>query len=235
MADPVRHWPPAARWAIALSILAGLVGGWVLFRDPLMAGYGLLTDRETVQTLLIDLGPVAPLVFIGLQIAQVIIAPVPGEASGFIGGYLFGAVGGFIYSSIGLTVGSWLNFMIGRFLGRRYARKLLPAAQLSKMDRLLKHQGVLVVFALFLFPGFPKDYMSLFLGMTALPLRVFIWLAAIGRMPGTLLLSLQGAFFSEKLYGWLAAVIVVSMLLAALAYRYRNRLYQWVERANGKA
>ena len=84
-----------------------------------------------------------------IQILQVIFAPVPGEATGFIGGFLFGTIPGFIYSSIGLTIGSWLNFMIGRLLGRRFVRKLIPTPQLTKIDAMLKRQGIIVVFILF--------------------------------------------------------------------------------------
>ena len=63
--------------------------------------------------------------FIGIQIAQVIAAPVPGEATGFIGGYIFGTLTGFIYSTIGLTIGSLINFGIGRLLGERFVRRLI--------------------------------------------------------------------------------------------------------------
>ena len=68
------------------------------------------------------------MVFMGIQILQVIFAPVPGEATGFIGGYLFGVLEGFLYSSLALAIGSWINFSIGRFLGVRYVRKMIPAA-----------------------------------------------------------------------------------------------------------
>ncbi len=76
---------------------------------------------------------------------QVIFAPVPGEATGFIGGYLFGTFKGFFFSSIGLTIGSWLNFIIGRFLGERYIRKLIPAGPLERFDKALKRQGIFVI------------------------------------------------------------------------------------------
>ena len=104
----------------------------------------------------------------GIQILQVIFAPVPGEATGFIGGYLFGTIKGFLYSSIALTIGSWINFAIGRFFGERYVRKLIPPAKFEKFDRILKHQGVIIIFFLFVFPGFPKDYLCLFLGLSTL-------------------------------------------------------------------
>jgi len=170
----------------------------------------------------------------GIQILQVIFAPVPGEATGFIGGYLFGVLEGFLYSSLALAIGSWINFVIGRFLGVHYVRKMIPADKFERFDALLKRQGVIVLFLLFIFPGFPKDYLCLFLGLSTLPLKVFILLATVGRMPGTFLLSLQGAYLFEENYVVLGIVAVVCAILAFIIYRYRENLYLWIERFNSK-
>ncbi|MFO8084491.1 MAG: VTT domain-containing protein, partial [Desulfobacterales bacterium] len=194
--------------------------------------YDIFTDREQTKAFITSFGRGAPLVFIVIQILQVLLAPFPGEATGFIGGFLFGATKGFLYSSIGLTVGSVINFTIGRFLGKRFVRKLIPPAQLERMDSLVKHQGVIVVFALFAFPGFPKDYLCLFLGLSTIPFKIFIILTAIGRMPGTLMLSLQGSYIFEQSYGWFALITSVCLVLICLAYRYRESLYRWIEKFN---
>ncbi len=147
---------------------------------------------------------------------------------------LVGALPGFIYSSIGLTVGSWLNFMIGRFLGEQYVRKRIPAHQFQKIDGLVKRQGVIVLFILFLFPGFPKDYLCLVLGVSTLPIKIFILLAGIGRMPGTFALSLQGAFLYEQNYVLLGIMIGACLILAFLCYAYRERIYLWIEKLENK-
>ena len=165
-----------------------------------------------------------------VQIGQVILAPIPGEATGFIGGYLFGAWRGFIYSTLSLSLGSWINFQLGRLLGRRFVRRLIPAAQLARLDKNVRHQGALVIFLLFVFPGFPKDYLCLFLGMTALPLQLFLIMAVVGRMPGTLMLSLQGAMLFERMYGVFAALLGICALLLLLGYSYRERVYKWIEK-----
>lgn len=192
----------------------------------------LITDKDRLSRYITGFGPNAPLVFMGFQIGQVMLAPIPGEISGFIGGYLFGAWKGFLYSSLGLTVGSWLNFIIARALGKRYIRRLIPAAPLAKFDHLLNRQGVIVIFILFVFPGFPKDYLCLFLGLTSLPVGVFMILASVGRLPGTLLLSFQGAYLYDQQYGLFAALLLFCLALAALAYRFRETVYKWIEKAD---
>ena len=196
--------------------------------------YELLTSRDQITLFLSDFGPLAPLVFAVVQILQVIFAPFPGEATGFVGGYLFGTLAGFIYSSIGLTAGSVINFLIGRYLGKRYIRKLIPPRYLEKFDSFVKHQGLLVLFFLFIFPGFPKDYLCLFLGLSTLPLKAFILLAAFGRMPGTFVLSLQGASLFERDYAMFALLLVFFLVISFFAYRYRDNVYQWIERMNNR-
>ena len=213
-------------------IIFGFVGFW--FRIPIWEKltdlYHLFSDRDQIRNLISSFGTSAPPVFMLIQVLQVLVAPVPGEATGFIGGYLFGALPGFIYSSIGLTVGSWINFIIGRFLGERYVRKLIPAPKFQKIDRMIKRQGVIFLFILFLFPGFPKDYLCLALGLSTLPIKIFILLTGIGRMPGTLALSLQGAFLYEQNYALLGIMIGACLILALLCYAYRERIYLWVEK-----
>jgi uncharacterized membrane protein YdjX (TVP38/TMEM64 family) len=208
------------------------------FRIPLwekLTGfYHLFSDRQKIRQFISSFGPSAPPIFMLIQLLQVVLAPVPGEATGFIGGYLFGVLPGFIYSSIGLTVGSWLNFIIGRFLGERYVRKLIPADQFEKIDGKVKRQGVILLFILFLFPGFPKDYLCLVLGLSTLPTKIFILLAGLGRMPGTFALSLQGAFLYEQNYVLLGILIGACLILALLCYAYRERIYLWVEKLDTK-
>jgi len=228
----------SARIFVPAAFVAGTIFfGIYWFRDPLWNGltgaYQLFADRDKITDFISAFGVNAPLAFVGVQILQVLLAPIPGEASGFIGGYLFGVLPGLLYSSIGLAIGSWLNFAIGRFLGKRYIRKLIPSVQLEKMDRLVKRQGVIALFVLFLFPGFPKDYLCYFLGISAMSTKVFLILAAFGRIPGTLLLSLQGAFLFDKMYAWFALVMAACLFLALWAYRCRERLYAWLEKMNG--
>jgi uncharacterized membrane protein YdjX (TVP38/TMEM64 family) len=220
-----------------LLLLAAFVLVGIVFSDALVQwltkAYALLSDRERVSDLIRFFGPGAPLVFMALQILQVVLAPVPGEMTGFLGGYLFGALQGFFYSTIALSLGSMLNFGIGRALGDRYVRRWIPRDKFARYDLLLKRKGLLVIFSLFVFPGFPKDWLCLFLGLSTMPLRVFVFLAAVGRIPGTLLLSLQGHYLFEQNYLLLSGLLALSLFVVLVAFYYRDRLYEWAERIDG--
>jgi uncharacterized membrane protein YdjX (TVP38/TMEM64 family) len=208
------------------------------FRTPIwemgVNTYDVLTDREAIKTYILSWGMAAPIVFIGIQILQVVLAPIPGEATGFIGGFLFGTLNGFLYSSIGLSVGSLINFGIGRLLGKQFIRELIPASQIKQLDKLVHRQGAIVLFICFLFPGFPKDYLCLFLGVSDIPFKLFFIMATFGRMPGTLALSIQGASLYEQEYVLMTAITLLCIVSAYLSYRYKENLYNWMEKLNGK-
>ncbi len=215
--------------AAGLLLLAGLAVTPAVWAEALR-WYDLVTDREWLRAAVASGGWSAPLVFIGIQIAQVIAAPVPGEATGFIGGYIFGTLPGFIYSTIGLSIGSLINFGIGRMLGERFVRRFVSQERFQRMDRLVNRQGIIALLILFVIPGFPKDYLCLALGLSTLPVKLFAPMACVGRIPGTLMLSLQGAALYDRSYGLLAVVVGASLLLVLLAYRYREALYRWAEK-----
>lgn len=192
--------------------------------------YNLLGNHDQMQDYISSFGAGAPLVFMLFQIMQVIFAPVPGEATGFIGGYLFGTMPGFIYSSLALTIGSCFNFLIGRRLGIHFVGKWISAKKINKFEKMTSHRGITIIFLLFLIPGFPKDYLCLFLGITTLPLKIFIFLAGIGRIPGTLLLSLQGASLCQKNYTLLAIVMGLCVLIGTACFFFRHSFYSWAEK-----
>ncbi|NOY68614.1 MAG: TVP38/TMEM64 family protein [Deltaproteobacteria bacterium] len=218
---------------LLLLLAAGLlVACW--FIGPIISLYSHFSDREWINTYIASWGAAAPIVFILLQVLQVVIAPIPGELSGFIGGYLFGAAPGLVYSTIGLTLGSAINFGIGRLLGQGVVRRLIPPAHLEKLDSFLHKQGIFVVLIFFIFPGFPKDYLSLFLGVTAMPFKLFLFIAAFGRIPGTIMLSVQGAFLYQKMYGVLAMVLGASVVFVLIAFLFRERIYGMAKRFDSK-
>lgn len=194
----------------------------------LVGYYNLLCDRESVHHLVKSSGWAGPIIFVGIQIGQVLFAPIPGDVTGFLGGYIFGAWNGFFLSTIGLAIGSMLNFYIGHFLGEPVVRRMVSCAAYEKYNELVQYKGILVIFIFFLIPGLPKDYLCLFLGLTSLPASVFFIISTVGRMPGTIALSLQGASIFHRDYMFFVIITVLCILFAIAAYMTRDPLYRLI-------
>lgn len=221
-----------------LLLLAGvlLFGGlaYLLLENQSLAalleeGKALLHDSDRLREAIVARGALAPFLFVGLQVLQVVLFPLPGEASGFLGGYLFGPWGGFFYSTLGLALGSWLAFGISSMFRKAIHARLAHTNVYRRFNHLVSKGDFVIPFLLFLLPGFPKDSLSYLLGLSRMPWRVFLCLAALGRIPGTLMLSLQGAQVYERDYLTLLLLLAGSLLFALPFYLGRHRLLAWLE------
>jgi uncharacterized membrane protein YdjX (TVP38/TMEM64 family) len=196
--------------------------------------YPAFLDRKRLADFVRSFGSLSPLIFIVLQILQVLFAPIPGEVTGFIGGYLYGNFFGVLYSTIGLGVGSWLAFVFARWAGQPLVERIVSPALLQKYDYLMTHQGTWIAFLLFLIPGFPKDYLCYILGLSHMGWKTFLIISTIGRFLGTALLTFQGHLVREKNYTLLWILLGLSALALLAAYFFRGKLEGHIRRRHKK-
>ena len=232
MGQLIKKYP----WAIAGGVTALVVGycAWLVYTDA--PAYQLLVrlyvDKKFLKQTLRQWGILAPVLFMLLQALQVIISPIPGEATGFLGGYLFGEWLGLLYSTIGLTVGSVMSFGIGRWLGERYVRKLVSKETWNRLGFIVEAEGAIICFIVFLIPGLPKDIMCYLFGISPMPLWVFAVVSGLGRAPGTWVLSAQGAHTATGNYLHLFLISAICAAVALPLYYYRHRLVRWLQGRN---
>jgi uncharacterized membrane protein YdjX (TVP38/TMEM64 family) len=170
------------------------------------------------------------LIFILIQIVQVVAAPIPGELTGIIGGVLYGPFWGTVYSTIGLTLGSWIAFMLARFFGEPLLEKVVKKEVFEKFEHFMEHKGLLVAFLLFLIPGFPKDYLCYIMGVSLIPTGTFIVISTAGRLFGTIMLSVMGAFAGNGQYTFLTVILVLCVIIFIVAYYYHDKLIEILKR-----
>jgi uncharacterized membrane protein YdjX (TVP38/TMEM64 family) len=187
-------------------------------------------QSDTLRAEILSYGTNAPLFFMAVQIFQVVFAPIPGEASGLVGGYLFGTWPCFVYSTIGLTIGSAIAFGGGRLLSSFFTEKFQHTRFYEKFNHLVNRGDYLIPFVLFIFPGFPKDSLSYLLGMSVMPFPVFMFVTTVGRMPGTLLLSANGAEAYNGNYLRLVVLLIFSAAMVVPPMIYRHKMLEILKR-----
>ncbi len=192
--------------------------------------YSFFFDRQRLARFIKSFGSVSPLIFIGLQVFQVLFAPIPGEVTGFLGGFIYGNFFGLLYSTIGLGIGSWLAFIFARWVGRPLVERIIKPKTMERYDYLMAHKGTWIAFLLFLIPGFPKDYLCYLLGLGHMDLKTFLIISTAGRFLGTAFLSFQGHLAREKNYLALGIMIGISLLLLGGAFFLRPRLEAAIRR-----
>ncbi len=215
-------------WISIGGLVALGLAVWI-FWEPLWAYtlevWELLQDKEAFRRRIESYGVWAPVVFIIFQIFQVLFSPIPGELVGAAGGYVFGWWASLLYSTVGLSVGSWINFFLARLLGKGLIERLIPPTYLSKIAFLMERQGVIASFIFFVIPGFPKDYLCYVLGLSPMSWRIFLVVSSIGRIPGTLMLSLQGALIYQGRYWSFLVLGAISVAFILPVYFWRDRIY----------
>ncbi|MBN1648901.1 MAG: TVP38/TMEM64 family protein [Spirochaetales bacterium] len=151
------------------------------------------------------------LVFVFVQIFQVIIFVIPGEFTQIAGGYLFGVFAGGLLSLAGITIGSVANFYIARLSGADFVRKIIGEERYERFRKVLSSERqVMTFFILFLIPGIPKDIVCYFTGLSTLSLARFLVFSTIGRIPGIVISVIFGAALVENR-------IVLMIILAGLS------------------
>jgi uncharacterized membrane protein YdjX (TVP38/TMEM64 family) len=96
---------------------------------------------------------------------------------------------------------------------------------MSKFAFLMERQGMLAAFIFFVVPGFPKDLLCYVLGLAPMSWRVFLAVSTIGRIPGTLMLSMQGSLVYQEDYWGFLWVGLISLAFIAPVYFWRERIY----------
>jgi uncharacterized membrane protein YdjX (TVP38/TMEM64 family) len=190
---------------------------------------GIYSSSDKLSRFLQHLGPYSPAVFVLLQVVQVVAAPFPGELTGVAGGYVYGETLGFLLSTVGLSLGSWVAFELASILGRPFVERFVKREVMEKFNFLTTKTGTLICFVLFLFPGFPKDYLCYVLGLSRMKLSTFLIVSVIGRLPGTYLLTMQGATIRNEEYHTFIVLAFVSIAALGVAYLYRNQIFDWVK------
>lgn len=154
-----------------LGIAVTIWACWKLYK------MGAFTDSKVMIDLVKGYGVWAPIIFVLIQIIQVVIPIIPGGITLAVGVMVFGPWWGFVYNYVGIVIGSFILF----WLGRRYGMKLVEAFVSDKvMDKYMSKldtKGWRTTFAiLILLPVAPDDALVLLTSLTKMKWREFFWI-----------------------------------------------------------
>ena len=226
--------PAWARWLIGVGLLVGLIVIVTTRGAEIMQA---MENPEALAARIRDAGAAGAAFMVGLQILQVIIAPIPGQVINFAAGYVYGFPLGMLLSWIGTTLGAALAMTLTRLIGRPVVERLVSPAFLARADGLMGEKGLRFFFLAFLIPLLPDDAICLMAGLTSLPLSALVLAAAVGRLPALAVSVWAGAHAGEMPAPVLIAGGIASVILLALAWRYGERvetaLLEFVARIKG--
>ena len=224
-----KYWKPILAYCLLVIVLIAIFYHYREVYEFVRELIRFFSSRKRLNVYVASYGAYAPLMFIVLQALQVLFAPIPGELTGFIGGFLFGVVPGLIYSTVGLVLGSFLAFSISRRLGMPFIRRFAGQEIMAKFDYLMEHKGAFFSFIFFLIPGTPKDYFCYILGLSPMHVVTFMIISTIGRLPGTILLTMQGQAVQSENYRAFFVFLGLALLSGVVAFIYRDWIDRWLK------
>jgi len=174
------------------------------------------------------LGEGSEWLFILIQVLQVVIAPIPGQAAAFAGGFIFGFWKGWALTTLGLVIGSLIAMSLARLLGISLVRKVVPESIIQRFDSVISDGGYMTFFMIFLLPALPDDAVCFLAGLTKLKLLPLSLVCLLGRAPGMAVLSLTGAGFADGLTLWVEILFGVMMVLSVLLWLFWEIIESWV-------
>jgi uncharacterized membrane protein YdjX (TVP38/TMEM64 family) len=136
----------------------------------------------------------APILFLFLQVAQIVIAFLPGGPIPLLGSAIFGTLPTILLCVAGSFIGTVIAYMLTQLFGTPLIRLFVKKQHFSRFSFLQNpKKAAWLVFFLFLCPGLPKDVLTYLLSFhrTIPPLR-FSLLTTLARTPSLVLTVLLG-------------------------------------------
>lgn len=187
---------------IALCLLLG---------KPIME---FMVDPDKITAQLDRLGIWGPVVFMLLNIVQVLLAIIPGGPFEVAAGALWGPVWGTIMCDIAMSTGGVVTFLFVKKFGIKFIELFTTREKIESVKFLKANKkSTTLLFLFFLLPGTPKDLMCYVVGLTDIKLPTWILINLVGRFPAILLSALGGSALGEQKYGIVIAAIVVIVVL----------------------
>lgn len=136
----------------------------------------IFTSEEKMKIFLEKGGVFAPIIFVIIQIVQVVIPLIPGGISQGVGVLVFGPLWGFVYNYVGIVIGSIIVFFIARKYGMKLIKKMFKKELIDKyINWLDKGKKFEKFFALAIFfPITPDDFLCYLAGVTNMNAKTYI-------------------------------------------------------------
>jgi len=187
-----------------------------------------LSSIESARSWIESFGAWGWVVFFLIQVAQVIILPIPSQITTLAGIALLGPWITFVISSIAVILGSLACFAIGKFVGVNFVYKIGKKETVDKYRKLISDKGRILLPVMFLFPFFPDDLICFVAGTTAMSWKYFVPVTFITRVIGVGFMCAFGSGEIIPFSGWGIPVwIVVITLLAVMCvflFKYQAQI-----------
>lgn len=153
---------------------------------------GQIQFKERIE----QAGMIGPLIILGLEIAQVLLAVLPGEPIEMLAGICFGPLWGSVLLMISVFIITCIIYFLVKKYGRKFIYEFFPKEKVNKLEnsKLFKDEKKIemVMIILFLIPATPKDLLVYIGGLLPIKSSRFILISTLLRIPSIISSTIVG-------------------------------------------
>ncbi len=128
-------------------------------------------------------------------------------------GIVFGPIIGFMISSLATTLGGTVALYCTRYIFHDFIQDRFPD-QIEMVNKGIEKEGAFYLFGLRMIPVIPFWTLNLLMGLTSMPVLVFMFASMLGMIPVLLILTYTGSQLGEIESYSLAAIFTPGVLLS---------------------
>lgn len=174
----------------------------------------LVEDTDRLREWVEEKGWGSRLIYMAVMCLQVMIAVIPGEPFEMAAGFAFGPIEGLFICMGGIALGSMVVFGLVRLFGMKLVEIYFSREKIESLKILRNPKKLfLVMAALMLLPGTPKDLLTYCAGLTKISWATWLLISTVGRVPSLITSTLGGHAIAEGRYLQAGIIFIVTTFL----------------------
>lgn len=185
---------------------------------------GQIAFKEKVK----QSGIIGLLMLFGLEMAQVILAILPGEPIEILAGICYGSIWGTIFLMISVFITTCMIYFLVKRYGKKFIYGFFSEEKVNKLEnsKLFKNEKKIeiVMIILFLIPGTPKDLLVYIGGLLPIKSSRFIAISTLLRFPSIISSTIAGDNIIEGQWKIGILAYIVTFLITFIVIFIVNKL-----------
>lgn len=161
----------------------------IIFLVYYIGKFMVIVENKGLESLLLEYGSIAQLLFFFLCLAQPIILPLPEALTIPAGSMAFGASASFYLGFSGTLTGIIIMFFIARSGGMKVASKLVKEKHLKRYQEYVRKNETVILVLLFIIPVLPDEIICVGAGIGAVSFKKFLAIASLSKILTTFVLA----------------------------------------------
>ncbi len=212
---------------IALILIVVILIAATIYMIPIMKQIKTPEGQSQLKEKITNTGITGILILFGLELAQVVLAVLPGEPIELLAGICFGPIWGTIFLMISVFIVTCIIYFLVKKLGRDFIYEFFSEEKVNKLEnsKLFRDEKKIemVMMILFLIPGTPKDLLVYIGALLPMKSSRFIAISTLLRFPSIISSTIAGENIMLGQWSVVVLAYVVTFLITFIVVIIVNK------------